>query len=326
MRHRLDPELDRHRVPVHAEAQLLQRRHAERLEPAERVGDAQAQPPVEHRRDLPVDRPPVRRRQVVPRRLVAVPRPAQQVRVVLLDRPEKVGQARRLVLLVAVHRDQPVVPVTARPAERVADAPPVPPVPPVPDHVHRQLRQQARRVVRRAVVDHQHVLGVLLNLRQHADHVLLFVVNGDGDQGSQNGLLRTGHAGRFHHSPEPGPAVTPGINPRTHPRTHPPPPGPHPALPKVPGVVGPAAARVAGAETSVRRVETHVRRARTRVRKAWTRGTGPRGTRPGSRDTLPGTRDTPPGGRDRPPRTRGSGPRAPTGGLAPRQGHELRHR
>jgi hypothetical protein len=82
---------------------------------------------------------------------------ADDVGVVLFDLRDESGDCRRLVLLVAVHRDEPVEVLFAGPVEGVLERASVAAVAAVPDHVNGELLKEKRRPVGRAVIDNEHV-------------------------------------------------------------------------------------------------------------------------------------------------------------------------
>ncbi len=88
-----------------------------------------------------------------------------------------------LVLLVAVHRNNPVVAVLIGPRESIDERLAIPAVFPVADEVDIRTRQQVLDgTVSRSVIDHQYIRAVFKDLVQNLLDVLPFVVNGDGDQ------------------------------------------------------------------------------------------------------------------------------------------------
>ncbi len=105
------------------------------------------------------------------------------------------GDAGRLVLAVAIDGDQAVIPRIDRVAEGADQPGAIAAIPLVPDHPDRRERaEQVGRPVRRAVVDHQDVVGEAEDLREDRLQVGLFVIDRDRCQDS-HGRPRSGRAG-----------------------------------------------------------------------------------------------------------------------------------
>jgi tetratricopeptide (TPR) repeat protein len=94
------------------------------------------------------------------------------------------------MLLVAVHRDHPVVAARVGPVERIDDALTVAAIFGMTDELNvGPSGEQIRGAVGAAVVDHQHLIVKLPDLLQHMLQIAKLVKNGYGDNDWQIGLL-----------------------------------------------------------------------------------------------------------------------------------------
>ena len=105
------------------------------------------------------------------------------------------GQARGLVLLVAVHRNDPVVAAEISPLEHVTHRATVAAIVSVTNDFDGMFGQQRRRAVGGSIVDDHDVAvelrGVSRHLQQHALDGFLFVEHGDRDEDAWS---RGGHS------------------------------------------------------------------------------------------------------------------------------------
>lgn len=190
----LGPELHGEGVAVVGQVQAAHGADAVGLEAAEGVGEFQAQSLVDLAGQGGVDGAPVLRRAVGGEALVEVPRAGDDVEVVPGGGFEEIGDGRGLVLLVAVHGDDPVVPVAVSPGEGLAHGPAVAGVGLVPDQVEAEFRaepvEDGGGVVGGAVVDDEDI-GVIPAHR--AEHLLDgggLVEDRDGDECAHGKGLR----------------------------------------------------------------------------------------------------------------------------------------
>src|SRR6185295_15151805 len=105
------------------------------LEAAERIGDGKVVNVVENLRDGRINRPPIARRQVVIVPRVKIARAADDVPLVRLDLADEIRNPLGLMLLVAVHGDDPLIAASIGIAERVDQALPVTAIFGMPDEL-----------------------------------------------------------------------------------------------------------------------------------------------------------------------------------------------
>ena len=158
-----------------------QRLPAVRLEPAERVGEGQPVAGVDLAGDRGVDELAVGRGRGVLAEVAEVAAARDDVAVV--DRFEQHRDAGRLVLAVAVHRDQYVVAAVQGEGECRHQGGPVPAVVWVVDPQEPRLSvEQPGGAVGGPVVDDEDFRAVPPNLRQHLADGLRLVVDRDGGE------------------------------------------------------------------------------------------------------------------------------------------------
>lgn len=187
----LHPELHGHGIAIVVERELRDRGDAESLEPAEGVGDGPAdqvgEAVVELGGDLEVDLATLRGRGVGVGE-IEVAGAGDDIEVVTAGGFDEHRDGVGLVLLVAVHGDEPVVALVGGVGEGVAEAAAVAGVGLVVDDGEAQFGGEAieegGRAVRGAIVDDEDIVGVAADAAEDALGVLLLVVDGDGDQGA----------------------------------------------------------------------------------------------------------------------------------------------
>jgi hypothetical protein len=140
-----------------------------------------------------VDRPPITRRQVIAGKVFEITRTTDDIPSIGLNLRDEVRNGRRLMLLVAVHRDHPIKMVTMGIIKRIDDALAI-------STVHRMAEQinmpgvfrpgddsleHLRCAVGAPIIDEKDLIVILAHLGEHLFHVPSFVENRNGDKQSQ---------------------------------------------------------------------------------------------------------------------------------------------
>lgn len=188
----LNPELEGDGIAIDVEVEVGQRRDAIGLEAAEGVGDGESEAVADPAGDFGVDLAAVGRRRIAAAGGVEIAAAGEDIGVVFFDGFVEVGEAGGLVLLVAVHGDEPVVLVALGPAEGVADGAAVAEVGAVADDVDGLFSEEGGGFVGRTVVDDEDVVGVVADAAEDGGDVFLFVVDGNGDEGPWHEALHRG--------------------------------------------------------------------------------------------------------------------------------------
>ena len=102
---------------------------------------------------------------------------------------QKVRNRGWFVLLIAVHRDQPVIPLGNRIPHGILEALAVAAILRVPDDLNREASDQRGRGIRGAIIDDQHVGALLEHAGQDTLDIASFVQDRDGHKCPHDMLL-----------------------------------------------------------------------------------------------------------------------------------------
>ena len=180
---RLNPELHGEVVAAHIKVEVRADAGAIGLVATESIGNAERKPLVELAGKQRVDASAVFGSGIAGQRLIDIARTGDQICLAAHDRGHEVRQARGLVLLIAVHRDHPVVAAKISPFQHVLHRSAVATVLAMTNDLHRMGGENGRGRIGRAVVDHQDLAvesdSVSRDLGQHAVHRLLLIEDGN---------------------------------------------------------------------------------------------------------------------------------------------------
>jgi len=158
--------------------QAPQCRHAIGLEPTKRIGDREPESLVEHLSDLEIDRAAVGGRWIVTGMRPQVTRSADDVDAVAIHRGDKMRDGGRLVLIVAIHCDQPIKAVPSGVFECIDQALAVALIGGVANDADIvELVDALRRLIGGAVIHEQKLVGKRPRSTNDVGDIAFFVVD-----------------------------------------------------------------------------------------------------------------------------------------------------